>query len=75
MNDEEIKILKNALETNEVIWHPDSETAHSVLCISTHAEEGAGLLCAIFSHGKFASLYNADLSDFYSIKPLKEKDW
>ena len=64
MNDQEIAMLKNAISMGGVIWNPDSQTAYPVKSIGTHAEEGDDELCAIFTNGKYAVLYNCSLSEF-----------
>lgn len=69
MNDVEILTLRNAVSSGPVVWIPDTQTAHQVLRVGKHAEEGDEL-CAIFSHGFYAVLYNAELKHFYCVKSL-----
>ena len=64
MNDDQIELLKQACKKGQVLWCPDSSTALQVRCIGKHAEEGDDEPCAIFTDGKYAALYNAEIRDF-----------
>jgi len=71
MNDKEIKMLKKAVASGNVVWNPDSKKAYPVTKIGFHVEEGDDSLCAIFPNGTYAALYNCDLSDFKRTEPIR----
>ena len=72
MDHSEVKALNKALADVKkehgsglmLMWMPDSDTAQRVIMIGKHAEEEDDEPCAIFSGGKYAALYNCQLSDF-----------
>lgn len=67
MTDKEIKILRRAVKDGVAYWVPDSSTAHKVIAVGRHAEEGDDEPCAIFEHGKYVALYNCPLTDFKAL--------
>jgi hypothetical protein len=76
MNDNDIKRLKKVVESGElVLWNPDQETAIPVCRIGPPPKPADGDVpepseCAWFTNGKYAALYNCDLSDFVVAKRL-----
>jgi len=62
MSDDEIEKLKTALKTNRVLWNPNENTAKQVSGITMDPDGGRAY--AMFSPGKYVSLYNCELRDF-----------
>jgi len=74
MNDEQIDLLRQAVKRGVVFWISGIE-AREVVGIGGHPEEGKDddgvpYPCAIFANGRYAALYSAELSMFYSAKRL-----
>lgn len=72
MNDIQIEKLKSYIRIgHKIAWNPNSTTCRIVVGINKHAEEGDDEMCAIFSNGEYAALYNCDLSEFAIIQRLE----
>lgn len=72
MSDEEIELLRKALQYRNLYWMQEGEPSHRVVRIGSHPEEGDDDPCAIFKDGKYVWLYGASFEDFATVVPLTD---